>query len=764
MFHADPAAALAQHCKIAAPAPRLLTMFAGIALGLGALTLTPHPLLAQDARPTEKSADKSSDKPAPAVTRAASAAGKEQPLPIRRITLYRSGVGSFERRGLVDGNAQIQLRFTTDQINDILKSMIVLDLSKGKGTIDGVSYGSKEPLARRLSSFGIDISDNPATDEILQRLRGTSVKLFLPDGNVSGIIVNVENRPTVFTGTDRTSATKFDLPWINLLTETGVRSFNLTTATGFDILDANLAGELNKALAALAEHRADRTKTVDVNLRGEGARDIVVAYVQETPVWKTSYRLVLPDAQAPDAKPAEESKPAPSTATLQGWAIVENTSDEDWNDVRLSLVSGRPVSFRMDLYEPLHVFRPEIPVPTVPGVMPREYAGAVAEKKAELMMSKAGARRDAMGRAATAPGSPPAAMSPFRDNSGAVAEASERGISSEDIADYAAKSQARAREAGEVFQFELETPVTVERQRSAMLPIISTNIEGRRVSIFSTADGSSNPMRGVEVTNSSGLQLMPGPISVFDSGTYAGDAQIGYVPAGDKRLLAYAVDLDVVATHEQSAEGRVRKVRIVKGLMEITRLRREKVTYTFDNKDAKRARTIIVEHPRYDGWKLAEPAAATETTQNLYRFEVSLDAAKAGKLAVAQERTESQSIALLSVDLGTLTSFSKEGEVSGKVIEAFKEAAKRQAAIVESERELATLQQERQTIDQDQDRIRSNMNGIDRQSQLYSRYMQKLTEQESRLEAIDVQLKDLQATIKTKREELDLYVASINAE
>src|SRR5207244_11454640 len=117
---------------------------------------------------------------------------------------------------------------------------------------------------------------------------------------------------------------------------------------------------------------------VDVNLQGQGARDIVIAYVQEAPVWKTSYRLVLPDApKDKDGKPAPKKGEGstPDRFTIQGWAIVENTTDDDWKNVTLSLVSGRPVSFRMDLYEPLYVFRPEVPVPTGPGVMPRQYAG-----------------------------------------------------------------------------------------------------------------------------------------------------------------------------------------------------------------------------------------------------------------------------------------------------------------------------------------------------------------------------------------------------
>ena len=303
---------------------------------------------------------------------------------IKRITLYRSGVAAIERRGLIDGNAKVQLRFTTEQINDILKSMFVLDLSKGQGRIDGISYGSREPLTKRLAAFGVDLSDNPAISEILARLRGTRITLRTPDGDVTGIVMNVETRPTIYTGTDKGAATKFDLPWVNLLTDKGVRSYNLTAVAGFQIADEALAAELDKALAAVAEYRADRTKTVDITCSGAGARELVIGYVQEAPAWKTSYRLVLPDAAAKD-KDTPKAGPAQDRFTLQGWAIVENTTDEDWRDVTLSLVSGRPVSFQMDLYEPLYVFRPMVPVPTIPGVSPRLYEGAGLRKATQGM-------------------------------------------------------------------------------------------------------------------------------------------------------------------------------------------------------------------------------------------------------------------------------------------------------------------------------------------------------------------------------------------
>ncbi len=723
---------------------RLLALAAGLACGIeliavpaGAQTPVPQPSAAHSG------ADKSSES-----------------LPIRRITLYRSGVGSFERRGLVEGNATVQLRFTTQQINDILKSMVVLDMSKGQGTVEGISYGSKEPLSKRLSSFGVDIADNPSAGEVLQRLRGTPVKLRLPEGDVSGTVMNVESRPTVYPGAGQAGTVVHNLPWVNLVTKEGVRSYNLANATGFEILDPALSEELNKALGALAEYRADRTKTVDIKLAGQGARDIVVAYVEEMPVWKASYRLVIPDEQK--ARSAEQF-------VLQGWAIVENTTDEDWNSVRLSLVSGRPVSFTMDLYEPLFLARPSVPVPTIPGVAPRMYAAGERLMLGKELDADAGrpARED---RAKFAARSAPGAKAPGSPTGGLTMDTAGRppaepaAITAADMAEYAARSIAHAAEAGEVFQYELESPVTVARQRSAMLPILSSNVSGRRVSIYSQGEGGEHPMRGLEVTNSTPLQLLPGPISVFDAGAYAGDAQIGHVPPNDKRLLAYAVDLDVNARIENSTTDTVRKVRWVKGLLEITTLRQAKATYLFDNKDTKRARTVVVEHARYPGWDLGEPAKPAETTAATYRFEVALDAGKNAKLDVMQQHTDAQMIAFSGMSWDDLAGFQRSGKVSAAVVEAFKGAQTRQGAINLTNQEISRANQERERINNDQARIRQNMAQLDRTTELYKKYLTTLTQQEAQLEANAKALDELNVRLGQQQNDLASYLASLNVD
>lgn len=702
----------------------------------------------------------------PLSTALAQVGAKADELDIRRITLYRSGVGSFERRGKVDGVETVQLRFKTEQINDILKSMVVLDL--GGGAIEGISYGSKEPLAKRLSSFGVDISGNPSLAGLLGSLRGAAASVQTSEGAVSGTILGVELREVA----QGQSQEPIQVPFLNLVTGGGMRSVDLSKVGGVELMDKELSAELSKALAALAEHRADRTKTVELAFRGTGQRDVVVNYIHEMPVWKTSYRLVLPDDAGGATAGAAAATPQ---VMMQGWAIVENPTDEDWNSVSLALVSGRPVSFQMDLYEPLYVSRPEIPVPTVPGVAPRVYAEGqsagvanfgVTSKMAERSEAGEGLARRARRDTAPSPDAPGSAAGGGRGRefAGLADAAPGDPLSAEDLSAYAARAQAAAVEVGEVFQYQLKSPVTIERQRSAMLPIISDPVGGRRVSIFNRGDGSEHPMRGIELTNSTPLQLLPGPVSVFDAGAYAGDAQIGHVGPGDKRLLAYAVDLDVSTQIKDEPGVETRKLRLVGGLLEVTQMTRSKTTYTFANKSEKTPRTIIVEETKLPGHELVADVKPIESTPAQYRFEVTADAGKSATLVVAQERVFAQQVGVFSYDTPTLLSWQQSGKVSKAVVDAIKEAGRLQNEVNETERRIREMEAETRAIADEQGRVRENMKTIDRQSQLYTRYMTKLSEQETRVEELSAALKTAREDLQKRRDRFNSYVSSLNVE
>lgn len=678
-------------------------------------------------------------------------------LPLKRITLYRSGVGSFEREASLQGDQTVSLRFETSQVNDILKSLVLLDLDGGK--VGAVAYASQAPLERRLAGFEVDLSGAPSIETLFRGLRGAKVKLASTDGEIEGTILNVENRKTVVPPAQGGNPAHFDEPYVTIVTDKGVRAVAISRVGTFEFADAKLAAELGKALAAIAEQRADRLKSVDLTFNGPAgkARRVVAAYVHEMPVWKASYRLVLADDKA--------KKPL-----VQGWAIVENTTDSDWENVSLSLASGRPVSFTMDLYQPIFGARPNVPVP-VPGALAgrsfedgtrflaRAASGAGGAPASAPMRASAMVANQVVGEADRLA----AKSDAFYDRQdGSLAVKGTMG--SLEMGSMASTSQAEGVEAGEQFLYTVSAPVSIQRQRSAMLPILSSEIEARRISIYNPNDGLKNPMRGVSLVNSSGLHLMPGPVAVFDAGVYAGDAQIPHTSRGASRLLAYALDLDVAARSESRDDQTVAKLVISNGRIVQSIVQKAQTTYFFDNRDAGRGRTVLVEHPRRYGWDLVEPKSPIETTASAHRFETEVPAGKPGEFKVVEQTTIGTEIGVTDIDQRTLLHYSTNGAASKAVVDAITKAAQMQGEINGTKARIESLNTESREITQDQSRVRENMGRIDRNSDLYARYMKKLGEQESRVEKITEEQDSARATLKTQEAALNAYLTTLNVE
>ena len=253
----------------------------------------------------------------------AHAADVEQPLPLKRVVMFNSGVGFFEHSGSVEGNHHVEFPVNVTDINDLLKSLVVQDRGGGKVTV--VSYGSPEPISRTLRSLAIDVSNNPSLAQMLQQLRGQKVEVTLIGGTkpMTGIVVGTEKRRSIV-GPNRDQIVETEL--LNLRTEDGLRSVPLDTVLLTKFLDEKTDRDFQRALTLLATAHQSDQKSIKLDFRGNGQRLVSIGYVQESPVWKTSYRLVLDDEKPP---------------FLQGWAIVENTTAQDWNDVNLTLVSGR---------------------------------------------------------------------------------------------------------------------------------------------------------------------------------------------------------------------------------------------------------------------------------------------------------------------------------------------------------------------------------------------------------------------------------------
>lgn len=671
----------------------------------------------------------------------------EGSLPLKRVVLFNSGVGFFEHRGEVEGTASVDLKFNVDDVNDLLKSMVLRDL--GGGRVSTVTYGSMDPITKTLKTFAIDLTNNPTLADILGQIRGERVEIEAPT-KIAGTIVGVEVRR------EQIDDKVYDKAYLNLLTDDGLRSLALESIARIKLANERLDAELRQALTVLAMGNSTDKKTVTLNFLGQGKRPVEVSYIQETPIWKTSYRLVLSEKDPP---------------LLQGWAIVENTTEEDWKNVQLTLVSGRPISFVMNLYEPLYVPRPLVEPELFASLRPQTYEQDLVRKGAEFLARQQAEQlrlREADGLAANArrlaaAAAPYAALADKRGAEKAAAAGYAMDRAAEQQWGFAGvQAAARAGDVGELFQYVIDTPVDLVRQRSAMLPIVNEGVQGEKLSIYNAKVHEKHPLNGLRLTNSTSLHLMQGPITVFDGGAYAGDAQIMDLPPGSERLISYAMDLDTeVAAESKSRPQQLVSVRLVRGTCYTSHKYLRSQHYTVKN-SGERTKTVLVEYPLDSSWKLLAPEKPAETTRNMYRFAVNAEPGIPARLDVEEEQLVSQTVAITNLDTGTIQLYLRAKEVSDSVKSALSEVVQRKAQIAEISTRKQQLDGEINTITQEQSRIRQNMERLDRNSDLYIRYVKKFGEQEDQIEQLRVQIAQLQEELNSREKALNDFLQGLN--
>ncbi len=324
------------------------------------------------------------------------------------------------------------------------------------------------------------------------------------------------------------------------------------------------------------------------------------------------------------------------------------------------------------------------------------------------------------------------------------------------------ESAAQAGKLGEMFRYEIATPVTLPRHESAMLPIVNDSVKAKKVSIFNATVQAKHPLNGLKLTNSTSLHLMQGPITVFDDGSYAGDAQIDDLQPGSERLLSYALDLDTEVTSEsKSHPEQLTSVRIVKGTLWASRKYIRSQSYTVKN-SGDHAKDVLIEQPFDANWTLVAPKEPAEKTRGMYRFAVEAKPGKAATLEVREERTDNQQIGLTNVDDGTIRFYMSTPVASEKIKEALGGVIKRKQAIQELVNKRQQLEQQIGIVEQEQNRIRQNMVQLDRTADLYSRYVKKFGEQEDQVEALRKQIQSIQTQETAARKALDDYLIGMD--
>ena len=571
-------------------------------------------------------------------------------LPVKKVELYKNGMGYFEHLGTVNGQQSIEIVLPSSQLNDVLKSLTVLDL--GHGQIAGVNYDSAAPLDRRLAEVPINLSPEEGLVGFLNQIRGAGIEIRTPGGVLTGKLMGAELR-TKITGPGATAQEV----QINVFTSAGeVHAVALESAGALKLTEPALAADFGRYLDLLDTTHQRNVRRLRIQTLGKGERQVYVSYTSESPIWKTTYRIVLDPKQKP---------------LLQGWAIVDNTTPMDWLNVSLSLVSGAPISFIQDLSQPIYARRPVVPLPQGVQVSPQVYEGTIqgeeSDKKGSIQsLSNGGtggggvnvqrdgitvsdARFTARQRGEISP-SAPAPMT----------------VPNSDVMRRQITETAQAQSVAEQFEYKIKQPVTIKRNESALLPIIQSDVEGEKVSIYRATANEPHPRLAFWLKNSSGLTLDGGPVTVIDTNAFAGEGLIESVQPGESRLLSYAVDLGTeISTKTGSERQRVERVLIKNGTIQMFSKMVEKKTYRIRNNNTT-SRTIVIEHPVRPNWKLVAMTPA-ESSADFYRFKVESKPKSTTEFVVQEESPLESSIAVSSIGADQIAIWVRERSIDPEI-------------------------------------------------------------------------------------------------
>ena len=717
--------------------------------------------LTLDAQSPVKPAAKSKAAEEAAAPSSASASVKD--LPVRKVVLYKNGVGYFEHAGTVSGNQRVTIDFTSSQLNDVLQSLTALD--EGGGRIAGVNYNSTTPLAEQLKTLSLGMTDDPTSTELFQALRGQRVEVLGgPGGTITGRLMSIESR-TEKAGTGDATVDKF---YLTLVAGSGaVRVIELTTALSVRPLDANLEGQLDRYLELLSTTHSSGLRHLTLEALGQGQRDLRVSYISEVPVWKSTYRIVFP-------------RETNGKATMQGWAVVDNTVGADWDNVQLSLVAGAPQSFIQPLSQPLYTRRPEIPIATLVETTPQTHEAAETEVAEQLMAVNSGpiagaapmpmAQMAMKGRAADrfvggiggggGGGSGGGMMSSSGIGSGnGIGYGGGVGGGVYRASDAIQEGDVSTNAFDDFFEYSLAQPVTIHKNESAMVPILQQELPAEHVTLWS--DKENKPLRAVWLENNSKLTLDAGSFSIFESGEFAGEGLLDPIHPGEKRLMSYAADQAVrVKVTDRDGKRNLHHVSVSKGVIVETHMDVSSVTYSATN-SADVDRVVLVEHARRNnGWTLDDGLKADETSPNLYRFKLPVAAHSTAKLEVRERGPETTSVALNanSNETGYLLDLVKRVP---DALDKLKPLIDAQTALAELERRIEESKKTEATAAADEARDRENLTAL-KGNDAAKRFVDELNKAEDQLQATRKQTADLEAQKKAAVEKLNALIAGIS--
>jgi hypothetical protein len=732
-------------------------------------------------------AQKPTPKTAPSEPKPHTTAGVAAALPVTRVSLYKNGVGFFEHTGSVSGNAAVTIDFTSGQLNDVLQSLTAIDLNGGR--IAGAGYNSTTPLDQQLKTLPISLAAGATSADFYAAIRGARIE--------------VRNATT-----DADSKALPERHFLTVVSDTGeVRTLELTSTTSVRLLDTALHTDVSRYLQLLDSNRSQGLRHLTLQDNGTGTRQLQLSYISEVPIWKSTYRILLTDNKtsggptnktsggptnkgsggpsiAHSAMGGEPQTPDPTpTATIQGWSVVDNTTGTDWLNVHLSLIAGAPQSFIQPLSDPIYSRRPEIPIAQEAQLTPQTHDSGFeprstdAAEKSSLITSQDISKLSLEGRSVSQllkvlPG---AAVNVNGASFGAAGgyiagvPAPAPPPAYEHLASASITPSTTTTAFDDYFSYNLTEPVTILKNTSALVPILQTKLPADRVTLV-TSNGfaTSQPLRALWITNSSGLTLDRGSFSIVEDGNFGGEGLLDPIHPGEKRLLSYAADQAIHVTIEgNNATQRLERITASKGVVQIHRDELHDITYVVHNAAAD-TRTVVLEEPVVNGFVLdsdkpgnADPKPL-ETTATAYRFRLAVAPGDTVRLHTGASRRGSTSYYLTNPGdnefLGLLNQTNHNPALEAAlqpILEARRKVADAQTAVDQTNTRLTALRS-------DEDRQRANITALanaDKSSR--DRFVRDLNTTEDAITAAQKELSTRTATLDAAKATLANDIESL---
>lgn len=634
-------------------------------------------------------------------------------LPIRRLTLYKHGVGFVEREGAVTGE-ELRLVFQSQDVNDALKSLLVLD--RRGGQVLGIQYETPVDQKARLAQGALHLSPDHTLLDLLRGLRGAVVRLVLGAGpqvrEVEGRLLGIE----VAEGAPAREAL------VSLWDEGGGGAVLLPLGDVRQVVpgEARCTQDVRHFLDT--SRGEDPRRTVTVRLSA-GEHDLAVSYLGPSPTWRVSYRLVAESRH--DVAGAETPATQQGTLLLQGWGLFDNWLEEDLEDVQVTLVAGQPISFVYDLVSS------RIPARRVLHDQARVAPGPVEferapERRRALGGPEPGSLADSNAEGYVMASAPPAL------SMATAARASLADVAQQSVA-------ATGSDLGELFQYQVVAPVTVGRGASALVPILAAQLPYRRELLFNQQKLPQHPVAALRFTNDTGLVLERGPVTILEDGQYRGEAIVPFTKGGSGVSLAFAVELGVTVRPASSARTETAGLRIERALLWTKQARVIETAYRIAS-DLDAAESVTIEHPIRPGHELLDTRPPDEQTADWYRWVVPCPPRSATTFVVMQRAFEWQQHELLDLSYDALRDFLARRWLDGTTLERIRALLQDRQAIARNTQEVADLQAERDRIYQREEQLRKNLAALSTTGQeaaLRAQVFAQLQASEGRLEALD---------------------------